>query len=53
MQKQQTLELLVLQRIIRQKTLHNLLSDGLLGMEDTDERISSNHKYLFGTDKRL
>lgn len=51
MQKQQTLELLVLQRIIRQKTLHNLLSDGLLGMEDTDERISSNHKYLFGTDK--
>lgn len=58
MQKQQTLELLVLQRILRQqllinreKTLHNLLPDGLLGMEDTDERISSNHKYLFGTDK--
>ena len=34
-----------------EKKLHNLLSDGLLGMEDTDERISSNHKYLFGTDK--
>ena len=36
-----------------EKTLHNLLSDGLLGMEDTDERISSNHKYLLEQIKTL